>query len=274
MFPLGGHNSKLYEADPLPYIMDNTILEDLGLTPGEIKTYLALLKLKSSSTGPLEKEAGVSRSKLYGIIDKLEKKGLASEIEQNGVKYFQAADPIRIKELFKERERRLKDLETEFDNFLPALESLQKETDGVHKVSVHQGIKGLTAVHEYMYQKLKRGDTYYSIGIPSTQPQSHHLFWQRDHERRAQAGIRAKLLFNNDVAPSVLKNRNSYRGCDARYMPLDVSTPAYFEIYADTVMIVIPTINPVVIEIVSAEIAASFKAYFEKFWSLSKPFRS
>ncbi|GAG26288.1 unnamed protein product, partial [marine sediment metagenome] len=47
--------------------MDTKILEEIGLTQGEIKTYLALLKLGSSSTGPIAKESQVSRSKLYSI---------------------------------------------------------------------------------------------------------------------------------------------------------------------------------------------------------------
>ena len=61
--------------------MDARILEEIGLTAGERKTYLALLKLGLSSTGPIAKLAQVSRSKLYSILDKLEKKGLASHIE-------------------------------------------------------------------------------------------------------------------------------------------------------------------------------------------------
>ncbi len=73
--------------------MDTRLLEELGLTQGEIKAYLALLKLGSTSTGPLAKESGVSRSKLYAILDRLEKRGLASHVEERGVIQFQAAEP-------------------------------------------------------------------------------------------------------------------------------------------------------------------------------------
>jgi hypothetical protein len=125
-----------------------------------------------------------------------------------------------------------------------------------------------------MYLKLKKGDSYFSIGIPSTQPEPHHLFWQRDHLRRSKAGIKAKLLFNKDVPKKVMKNRNSYKNCDARYMPLDLTTPAYFEMYADTVMIVIPTKQPITIEIISKEISKSFMIYFSEFWKLSRKFKN
>ena len=63
-------------------IMDTKILEDIGLTKGEIKAYLALLKLGQSSTGPIAKEANVSRSKLYVILDKLSKKEKKNRVNE------------------------------------------------------------------------------------------------------------------------------------------------------------------------------------------------
>lgn len=250
--------------------MDTKILAAIGLTAGEIKTYLALLKIGSSSTGPIAKESQVSRSKLYSILDKLEKKGLVSHVEKKGVTYFQAVEPSKIKDYLQEKERNLRELEKDFENFLPQLQAFHKEAARVQKVSVYQGLKGLITVHEHTYLKLKKGETYYYIGIPKFQPEPHHLYWQRDHVRRAKAGIKCKLLFNKDTSRKILENRNKYKGCDARYMPVDIKTPSYFAIYKDTVMITIPSVNPLTIEIVSQEIADSFMAYFEEFWKLSE----
>src|SRR3990167_5476847 len=98
--------------------MDTSFLTEIGLTPGEIKSYLALLKLGSSSTGPLSKESKVSRSKLYDILDKLEKKGLVSNIEENGVIYFQAVEPAKIKTYLKEKEDKIKEMASQFDSYL------------------------------------------------------------------------------------------------------------------------------------------------------------
>lgn len=253
--------------------MDTRILSEIGLTNGEIKVYLALLKLGLSSTGPLAKESQVSRSKLYvSILDKLEKKGLVSHVEKNGVMYFQAADTVRIKDYLYEKEKKLKQLEEEFDSFIPKLNAYQQDVGKINKVSIYQGLQGLITAHSHTYLKLRKRETYYCIGIPSSQPESQILRWQVDHARRVRAGIKAKLLFNKDVPPTLLKTRNSYRGCDARYMPIDLHTPAYFEIYADTVFIAIPSENPVTIEIISQEIADSFMVYFNEFWKVSRPF--
>ena len=118
--------------------MDTNLLERIGLTKGEIKTYLALLKLGSSSTGPIAKASQVSRSKLYSILDKLEKKGLVSHIEKNGVIYFQAVEPEKIKDFITEQENELKKLEQEFDSLLPRLIAYKKvgETQAVDRKSV------------------------------------------------------------------------------------------------------------------------------------------
>ena len=73
--------------------------------------------------------------------------------------------------------------------------------------------------------------------------------------------------------PCKRRSRNSYEGCDARYMATDIKTPAYFLIYKDTVMMAIPSTNPITVEIVSQEIADAFMAYFEEFWKRTKKFR-
>ena len=57
--------------------MEDTILQDAGLTKGETKVYLALLTMNESTVGPIAKKASVSLSKIYEILNNLAKKGLA-----------------------------------------------------------------------------------------------------------------------------------------------------------------------------------------------------
>ena len=268
-----GHNKNNYKDGGLTINMNTKILIEIGLTVGEIKTYLSLLKLGSTSTGPLAKESQVSRSKLYSILDKLEKKGLVSHNEKNGVAYFQAVEPSKIKDYLNDKEKSIEKIKVEFEAFLPELEKLYQSVGEVQKVKIYQGIKGLITAHEHTYLKLKRGEEYYYLGIPEYQPETHHLYWQRDHLRRAKEGIKCKLLFNKSTSREILQNRKKFKLCDARFMPTDIKTPAYFLIYKDTVMIAIPSENPLAIEITSQEVADSFVAYFKEFWKRSKPLK-
>ncbi|MBS3086833.1 hypothetical protein J4422_03970 [Candidatus Pacearchaeota archaeon] len=249
--------------------MDTSFLSEIGLTPGEIKTYIALLKIGTSSTGPLAHESQVSRSKLYDILDKLEKKGMASHVEQNGVACYQAVEPAKIKTYLLEKEKQIKDMKIKLESYIPQLEKLQK-TGKVQSVNVYQGFKGLITVHEHTYLKLKKGEEYLYLGIPRYQPEAHHLYWQRDHKRRIKTGIKCRMLFNQDTPLEVLKNRNSYKGCSSRYMPFGIKTPSYMLIYRDTTVIVVPSESPLCIEIISQEITDSYKAYFEEFWKIAK----
>ncbi len=98
------------------------------------------------------------------------------------------------------------------------------------------------------------------------------MYWKRDHARRQKTGIKAQILFNTDANPKILEQRNSYKGCDARYMPIDIQTPAMIFCYKDTTCITIQHPVIITIEIVNQQIADSFKAYFDAFWKESKKF--
>ncbi|MBD3313633.1 hypothetical protein GF345_04280 [Candidatus Woesearchaeota archaeon] len=80
-------------------------------------------------------------------------------------------------------------------------------------------------------------------------------------------------MLNRDAPKHVLKNRNSYKGMDARYMPRGIKTPACFMIYKDTVVIILQSPEAIAVEIINQHIADSFKAYFDDFWKKSRPFR-
>ncbi len=260
--------------------MKQSILEMIGLTEGEAKTYKALLRLGSSSTGAISSEAGVSTSKLYIILDKLERKGLVSHIDRNGVRNFQAAEPAKIKDYLHEKKREVDALESELDAQLPSLMQLYAHAGAHETVAVFSGMKGMKTAHEHTYMKLGKGDEYCILGVPDYPPWEEKgpkgqfaRYWEADHRRRAAAGIGCRMLFNTDASANLLKQRNSTRLCVARYMPIDIRTPAYFTIYKDTVLITLISAEPICIEVASQDVADAFKAYFDEFWKKSKPFK-
>jgi len=121
--------------------------------------------------------------------------------------------------------------------------------------------------------KLKNGDTQYYLGVPAYQPEEQHSYWQKDHRRRIRLGIKLQTLFNRNTDPKILENRNSFKGCDARYMPTGIKTPATFLTYKDTTTIILQHNDPIAVEIVNQDIADSFKAYFDEFWKKSERFK-
>jgi len=247
-------------------------LSEAGLTEGEAKVYLALLELGSSTSGPIVEKSGVARSIVYQILERLSQKGLVSHVVKEKTRYFQAAQPDRILEYVGEQQRQLEESKRKLEEILPKLSSLQQSAKE-SEVQVFFGFRGMISVHEHTYQKLSKGEEYFFFGIPPQQPRHFHAYWQRDHARRAKAGIRAKLLFHPKTPREVLRNRNSYAGCDARYMPIEINTPAWFMGYKNVGVIGFASEKPITIEIANKEIADSFRAYFEEFWKKSRKFR-
>jgi sugar-specific transcriptional regulator TrmB len=140
-------------------------------------------------------------------------------------------------------------------------------------VMIHKGFEGIKRSHEKMYEVLKAGEEYYYFGVPVFQKKEQHEYWKKDHEKRAKLGIKGRIMFNQGTNLKILENRNSYWGCDARYMPIDVKTPAWIFGYKDVTIIGIPIGKEVMaIEMINKDVARSFKNYFEAFWRMSKPF--
>ena len=253
--------------------MDTTLLERIGLTQGEIKVYLSLLVLGPSTAGAIAKQAQVSRSKIYLIADRLEKKGLASHVDKRGVRCFQAVEPSKITDYLTERKEELESLGTDFQKLLPQLEAFHSEAGKGHLVTIYQGVKGLRVAHEHTYLKLRKDDEYYVLGAPGMGAwKETDRYWVKDHKRRVAAGIKCKILFNANVERQVVMHRNRQPLCEARFMPIGMVTPAEMEIYKDTTLIMMLSDDPITVELIGQDIADSFKAYFEQFWKLSKRF--
>lgn len=252
--------------------MDTSILKEAGLTDGEIKVYLALLELGSSTTGPIIDKSRIARSIIYQILEKLMQKGLVSVITKEKTKYFQAAEPNKILEYIDEREKQLEENKKRIEKLLPEL-LLKQKMAPKSETNMYFGYKGIRTAHEHLYLKLKKEEEYCYLGVPAYQPDEQHLYWKRDHIRREKEQIKGRILFNRDTDPKILENRNSYWGVDSRYMPEGIKTPACFMTFKDTTIIILQSPTAIAVEIINQDIADSFQAYFEEFWKRSEAFK-
>ena len=123
--------------------MDIKLLEKIGLTEGEAKVYMASLSLGQSTTGAIIKEAKVSTSKVYNILDRLSKKGLVSTIIKNNRKYFKASDPSRLKEFIEIKEKEILEEKAEIDKMIPSLQQMQKYAAPKQEAEILEGIRGI-----------------------------------------------------------------------------------------------------------------------------------
>src|SRR3989344_476843 len=144
--------------------MDLELLQEIGLTKAEIKVYLALLELGSSTTGPIIDKSGASSSKIYEILEKLMQKGLASFVIKSGTKYFEAAPPKRILEFLQEKQRRINEQTKQVESILPELELKQTLSKEKSETLVFKGMKGAeTAFNDIL--TLKKGEEVLALGF-------------------------------------------------------------------------------------------------------------
>lgn len=248
--------------------MDLKLLEEIGLTEGEVKVYMALLKLGSTKTGPLASKAGVSSSKVYKILDRLEKKGLAGHIIKGETKYFTALEPKRIMDYVEKREAQLQEKKRLVEKMLPELEK-QKALSKKSEATVYSGFKAATNFFLGIVDELNPGETYYVIGagygndVPGLWD-----FFYKHHVKRVRKGVKVKMLANYDVRGTLVEMTR--HKSEVRYLPQYLITNMEIVFYKNKVYIILAGDELVGFLLESEEAAKGFRKYFNMLWKISK----
>ena len=131
------------------------MLEDLGLTHAEIKVYLTLLELGSSSAGLILERSGLQNSVVHRALNTLIEKGIINFILEGKRKVYQATEP----EYFF---RFIEDKRARFQSILPILKRKQGMARNVEVASVYKGIRGVNEVYNIMVNT--PGEEYLTFG--------------------------------------------------------------------------------------------------------------
>ncbi len=251
--------------------METEPLRELGLTEGEIKVYLALMRLGETTSGPIVEESGVSVSKVYTLLDKLAKKGLITHIIKKDTKHFLPADPNRLLVYLQEKEVALKKQELKLKELIPQLELQQNTAINAETAQIYEGLKGIQTARERTFKIMKKGDEIWILGISKTPYEGMMTRYFREyHQRRYEKGIKCKYLYN-EYAKEFAELSAKYPLSEVRYMPKGMITHSWMEIYADTLTIGLNKGKSFSIVIQNQEVANSFRAYAQMLWSIAKP---
>ena len=249
------------------FVSYETLLEEIGLTKGEVTVYITLLKIGETTTGKIVEKAGISSGKIYEILDKLIKKGLASYIIRDKTKHFKAAEPERIFEYIEEREKEHEKQKEELQKALPQLKALQLEIEKKYEAQIYKGFKGMqTAAYEAL-RKLKPGDEVLAMGLISRKEKAYNLFWRRWHIQRIKKRIICKVIFS-DRGSEHYAHFKKMKYTEVKVM--EGLTPAAVDVMADKVMI-FTHIEPSCLVITSQEIKQSFTQFFNTLWKIARP---
>ncbi len=250
--------------------MNSNILEEIGLSRGEARVYLALLELGTATTGPIAKQSGISASKVYKILDRLSAKGLVSYVLIGKTKHFKAANPKQIQRLIEQKQQELHNKEHEFSTILPELQRRLAIAQKKAQAEIYEGFKGFRTVFDDMLDTLKRGDELYTTGIPPAKGAIQRYFIHF-FRKQAKIGFKVKAIFNQSARKTAEERKNRYT--DFRFMPEGIITPAVINIYSDKTIINIRSEEEQTFTFVitSKETADSFKEYFKLLWRQARP---
>lgn len=249
--------------------MDIKILEEIGLTSGEVKVYLALLKIGQNSTGAIAKESQVSRSKVYGILDKLIKKGLVGHLMKEKIIYFTAMEPKRIIDYLEEKNKKFNEQREVIKKMIPELEAKQKLEKLKTKAILYEGIKAIKNFYLNILEELSPKETYYIIGATYGENKPGiKEFFENYHRQRAKKKIKIKMLANYDIKNKLVKT--TYLKAEIKFLPQYLISNMIITFYKNKSFIFFLSKEPVGFLIKNEEITNGFKTYFDAFWKIAK----
>lgn len=240
-------------------------IREFGFTAGEEKVYLALLGLGTAAASVIAREAEVSRSKLYDILNRLAKKGMVSFVRKDKVLRFTAAPPGRISAYLDRREEKLQQRRRTLTQILPELESMMKGRQ-FSEVEVFEGTSGLKNMRETILENAKPGDHWYFFGSTAAVQKSMRGYWDDYHKRRVKKRIHSSTIFNQD-AHEFGEERKQLGYTDVRYLPVKTSTSAWVGIYPDRVLITSREPEQRTIVISDLGVVKTFKVFFDILWN-------
>lgn len=245
--------------------MDTTKLTKLGLTQGEIKVYMALIKHGTQSKGPLANKANVSSSKIYEIAQKLIKKGLANTSLKNNITYYTATNPTFLKQYIEKKEKEFQTQKKIIDDILPKLHLLQNQSEQKTSFELYEGWKGIQNATWQALKETPEHSTTYGLGVQFSRRSSRYNY----HKERVKKKIKLKDIFvKKPIQYKIEKHSANYKNRETRFIP------SFFKIgmgiFPDRVHIYLPDELPSLLVIKHPRIIQAFQKFHNNLWKQAK----
>jgi sugar-specific transcriptional regulator TrmB len=244
-------------------------LSQLGLTYGEARVYLSLLKIGSSKVGAIVRESHVSYSKIYDVLERLSMKGLVSHVTIGEVKHFNAVEPYRLQDYIQRKEEQLNTQKEIVDQIVPSLIKIANNKRRRNSAEIFVGDRGLRTAYEILLSDASKhevlryfypyDDEYHDIASP---------FYARLYQFQ-----KSKQLEERGVSVIDFKKSNHYKqisselGVKLRFVHFPL--PGTMDIFKDRLLI-ISWSSKTGILISSREIVDHFKEYFDSVWNIAE----
>ena len=237
------------------------VLEELGLTGTEIKVYVSLLELGSSSAGYILEKSKLPNSTVHRDLNSLIEKGLISFVREGKRKVYQSTNPENFVSFIDDKKRR-------FLEILPELKQKQGSLNKEELAGVYKGVKGIKEVYSMMINS--GGKEYNTFGGGEvTSKVMGWDWWANLHKRRIENKLASRQVFDltvKDGGKELSKNKLT----NIRYIDEKFASFQETVICGDYVAISIFSENPYAFLIKDKNVADSYRKYFELLWKTAK----
>lgn len=254
--------------------MNNTqrLIEDLkkiNLSHEEAMLYVELLAGPNTHL-QLARATGINRTKVYRLIEQLEKRSLVSRRTDDRGMFLVAHDPEALEISLLAEEEKIRHRREVLKRLTPTLQTFRVEASSPFVIHTYEGPEGLK---QMAWHELKTKDELLVFGNSTFEEMvGDHRWSEKLREEVARRGYRTREIFNDPLKRPDFTNKENYMNLyEARRIDQDalpVATP--MTIYNDTVEIYQFTEGKHVgVEIINAGFAATMRSIFNMYWQMA-----
>ncbi|MFA6553129.1 MAG: helix-turn-helix domain-containing protein [Patescibacteria group bacterium] len=245
------------------------ILQRLGLNKNEAKIYESLLETGEANVSQIASAAKVNRRNVYDALDNLLAENLVIRVRGEREIRYRPADPMKLQHLLNIQKQRI-------GAILPGLAKTYERHPPEEQAFISRGIEGMKNYWKYVTSQSQPS---LFIGGKGAW---HDPLYEEDRKiffsdcRRK--GIIIQGIFDDEIRKSGTDIFKHYEPEKIRFFPAEFSTTASYDICGDRTLFFQMAQhrkieNALIFNIISQQLADSFRTWFSFLWHISQPLK-
>lgn len=150
------------------------IFSQFHLDEKETNAFLELVKLGASPVSVWAKHAGINRSSMYVILDRLMSAGLVTIFTHRGIMHAQPVAVSKLPSLLEEKQKEIEDAKTILSAGLPELLALEKTNAIMPTIKFFEGKHRVEAMYEEVLQERSFKAFFHPGRVKASMPEYFH----------------------------------------------------------------------------------------------------
>ncbi len=244
------------------------LLQQLELTYDEAVLYLALTESPNTHLG-LATMTNINRTKVYRLINQLEKRGLVTRRTDDRGTFLVSSGPRALEAGIIMQEENIRRQHKALEKLIPELIKLEGENKPPFAIHTYEGIEGFKQMQWHELEAITEVLVFGNITVE--QLVGSHYWSEKFRALAAEHGTVTREIYNRPYeSPNFTSNQGFMEKFSARFVPpgdLPIKTPMV--IYNDTVATYqFSEKKRVGAEIINASHAETMRSIFEHYWQL------